>query len=122
LFFLRLRGKLLKQNQEFLRVYRAGKSVAGRYTVLYFLAGRDTTTRVGISVSKKVGNSVVRHRIKRLYKESFRQNYEKIRPGYDLVVVARRKAVSLNFSRCQEDFLTMLARAGLTSSAEQGSG
>jgi ribonuclease P protein component len=74
---LRLRGKLLKKNMEFTRVYRFGQSVAGRYCVLYFLPHEDNNTKVGISVSKKVGNSVVRHRLKRLYKEVFRLNYEK---------------------------------------------
>ncbi len=111
---MRLRGKLLKKNREFLRVYRHGRTVAGRYCVLYFLPHEDNTTRVGISVSKKVGNSVVRHRLKRLYKEVFRLNYGKIRPGFDLVIIVRRRALGLTFSLCQEDLMAVLARAGIT--------
>lgn len=117
---MRLRGKLLKKNREFLQVYRRGRKVAGRYTVLYFIPHEDNTTKVGISVSKKVGNSVVRHRLKRLYKEVFRLNYGKIRPGFALVLVLRRQALSLDFGSCQEDFLALLKRAEIILKEERG--
>lgn len=118
---MRLRGKLIKKNHEFVQVYRQGKVAAGRYCVLYFLLKEDNNTRVGISVSKKVGNSVVRHRMKRLYKEAFHQNYHGIKTGYDLVVIVRKKAFSIGFKECQADFLYTLKKAGVTlTSKEQG--
>ena len=101
-------------------MYRNGKSVSGRYSVLYFLPRRDNTTRVGISVSKKVGNSVTRHRIKRLYKEAFRLNYASIKPGCHLVIVARKRAALLNFALCQADFLAVLGRAGILKPSGRG--
>ena len=62
----------LKKNDDFRLVYRSGKSCANRYLVMYAKPNDLGTSRIGISVSKKVGNSVVRHRIKRLVKESYR--------------------------------------------------
>jgi len=118
---LRLRGKLIKKNSEFVQVYRQGKVATGRYCVLYFLPKEDNNTRVGISVSKKVGNSVLRHRLKRLYKEAFHQNYHGIKPGYDLVAIVRKKAYAIGFKECQADFMNTLKKAGVTlTSKEQG--
>ncbi len=120
---MRLRGKLLKKNREFLRVYQRGRVVAGRYCVLYFLSNEDNNTRVGISVSKKVGNSVVRHRLKRLYKEVFRLNYDSIKEGMDIVVIIRRKAISRDYHQCQSDFMGVLKKAGILHlKKKQGSG
>jgi ribonuclease P protein component len=118
---LRLRGNLIKKNREFVQVYQRGKVATGRYCVLYFLPNQDNNTRVGISVSKKVGNSVVRHRLKRLYKEVFRLNYHGIKPGYDLVVIVRKKAFSIGFEQCQADFMHTLNKAGIIlKNKEQG--
>ena len=66
----------LKKNNEFQRVYRKGTSQANRYLVMYVLENHDRhmENRLGISVSKKVGNSVVRHRVTRLIRESYRLN------------------------------------------------
>ena len=62
----------LKRNSDFQRVYREGKSYANHYLVLYVLQNQTERNRLGISVSKKVGNSVVRHRMARLIRESYR--------------------------------------------------
>ena len=64
----------LKKNQDFQRVYRAADSRANRYLVLYRLENGLSKNRIGISVSKKVGNSVVRHHMCRLIRESYRLN------------------------------------------------
>ena len=62
----------LKKNKDFQIVYRKGKSVANSYLVMYILPNNTDRNRLGISVSKKVGNSVVRHRLTRLIRESYR--------------------------------------------------
>ena len=64
----------LKKNQDFQTVYRGGKSYANKYLVMYVMDSGREDTRIGISASKKVGNSVVRHRFARLVRESFRLN------------------------------------------------
>ena len=84
----------LKKNNEFQRVYRKGTSQANRYLVMYVLENHDRhmENRLGISVSKKVGNSVVRHRLTRLVRESYRLNEERFNRNLDIVVIARPAA------------------------------
>ena len=79
----------LKRNSDFQRVYREGKSYANRYLVLYVLQNQTERNRLGISVSKKVGNSVVRHRMARLIRESYRLQEDMFNSGLDMVVVTR---------------------------------
>lgn len=82
----------IKKNEEFRVVYQSGKSYANKYLVMYVKKNESETGRLGISVSKKVGNSVVRHRITRLIRESYRLNESKFHSGWDMVVVARQNA------------------------------
>ncbi|MSS62964.1 ribonuclease P protein component [Velocimicrobium porci] len=79
----------LKKNQDFQKVYRRGKSYANKYLVMYVLENQLGKNRLGISVSKKVGNSVVRHRLTRLIRESYRLNEIVFKQGLDIVVIAR---------------------------------
>ena len=91
----------IKKNQDFKIIYKKGKSYANKYLVMYVckrslaeneLAKHDKqskTSRIGISVSKKVGNSVVRHRITRLIKESYRLQEARFQCGLDIVIIAR---------------------------------
>lgn len=79
----------LKNSREFGSVYNTKDSVANKYLVMYLRANSLNYNRLGISVSKKVGNSVVRHRITRLIREAYRLNMNYIAEGYDIVFVAR---------------------------------
>ena len=79
----------IKKNDEFKRVYQNGKSYANKYLVMYIHRNDMDKNRLGISVSKKVGNSVVRHRLTRLIRESYRLKEEKFQCGYDIIVIAR---------------------------------
>ncbi len=79
----------LKKNSEFQDVYKSGKSKANRYFVMYVMERESGPNRYGFSVSKKIGNSVVRHRTVRLLRESIRKNDEFLRSGKDIVVIAR---------------------------------
>ncbi len=83
------RYEALKKNRDFKEVYNKGKSYANKYLVMYILENRTDINRVGISVSKKVGNSIVRHRLTRIIRESVRLNCENIVTGYDIVIIAR---------------------------------
>ena len=89
----------LKKNRDFQVVYGQGTSYANRYLVMYVKENHLEKNRIGISVSKKVGNSVVRHRLTRLIRESYRLNEQKFRSGLDIVVVAR---VNAKGRSCQE--------------------
>ncbi len=87
----------LKNTNQFKIVYNNGKSYANRDLVMYLRKNDSDTNRLGISVSKKVGNSVVRHRVTRLIRESYRLNEAKLLQGYDIVVVARANAKGKNY-------------------------
>ena len=87
----------IKKNEDFKMVYQQGKSYANKYLVMYVKKSESETGRLGISVSKKVGNSVVRHRITRLIRESYRLNESKFHSGWDMVVVARQNAKGRNY-------------------------
>jgi ribonuclease P protein component len=87
----------LKKNKDFQTVYRKGNSNANKYLVMYLLENNLNKNRLGISVSKKVGNSIVRHRLARLIRESYRLNEDKFLCGYDIVVIARATAKGKNY-------------------------
>lgn len=79
----------LKKNRDFQNVYRKGKSYANKYLVMYIYRNGTENNRLGISVSKKVGNSVVRHRLTRLIRESYRLQEDRFQNGLDIAVIAR---------------------------------
>ena len=82
----------LKKNRDFQKVYNNGKSLANSYLVMYVMDNGLEKNRLGISVSKKVGNSIVRHRLTRLVRESYRLSEEHFRCGIDIIVIARTSA------------------------------
>ena len=82
----------LKKNKDFQLLYKEGKSCANRYLVLYVRENGMDQNRFGVSVSKKVGNSVVRHRITRLIRESYRLHEDMFNSGLDMAVIARASA------------------------------
>ncbi|MDO4268428.1 MAG: ribonuclease P protein component [Eubacteriales bacterium] len=95
----------IRKNQDFQKVYRAGRSMANRQLVMYVKKTDSPDTRIGISVSKKVGNSVVRHRLTRLVRESFRLNKNILETGLDIVVVARAAAKESDYKTVERAFL-----------------
>ncbi len=95
----------LKNSREFGKVYNHKESFANKNLVMYLRANNLDYSRIGISVSKKVGNSVVRHRITRLIRESYRLNREKLKSGYDIVIVARNNAKGKNYSEISGSFM-----------------
>lgn len=95
----------LKKRKDFQLVYSRGKSYANRYLVMYRMKNHTDKVRLGISVSKKVGNSVVRHRITRLIRESYRLNEEKFDAGYDYVVIARAGTKGISYSDMESALL-----------------
>jgi len=95
----------LKKNRDFQIVYKKGKSYANRYLVMYVLENKTDQNRLGISVSKKVGNSVVRHRVTRLVRESYRLHENIFNSGLDIVVVARNNASSASYADIESALL-----------------
>ena len=98
----------LKKNYDFQNVYKNGKSYANKYLVMYVLENNTNRNRLGISASKKVGNSVVRHRFARLVRESYRLHENIFNSGLDIVVVARKNAASVGYAEIEGALLHLL--------------
>ena len=95
----------LRKNRDFQIVYKNGKSYANRLLVMYVLENDQEKNYIGISVSKKVGNSVVRHRLKRLIHESYRLHEEMFNSGLNIIVIARTTAKGKSFAEIESAFL-----------------
>jgi ribonuclease P protein component len=96
----RRRPARLSRSAEFDRVYRAGRSVANRYLVLYsFPREGGQPARVGLSVGRKVGGAVQRNQVKRLLREACALHSESLPAGHDVVLVARPEAQELAVER-----------------------
>ncbi|CDA28080.1 MULTISPECIES: ribonuclease P protein component [Eubacterium] len=95
----------LKKNRDFQNVYKNGKSKANKYLVMYVLENQLDSNRLGISVSKKVGNSVIRHHLTRLIRESYRLNKEMFNSGLDIVVIARESAKDRKYKEIESALL-----------------
>ncbi|MFC4077229.1 ribonuclease P protein component [Salinithrix halophila] len=121
----------LKRRNDFRRTFRIGTSTANRQFVVY--RGRRAETgpvRIGISVSRKVGNAVVRNRIKRLVKEVTRQWVDRLPPNTDLILIARKPAAEMDYHQVKASLRHLLRKAKLLSKesdtvdkpADKGSG
>ena len=95
----------LKKNHQFQFVYKSGKSYANKYLVMYVKENGLGKNRIGISVSKKVGNSVVRHRVTRLVRESYRLHESIFNSGLDIVIVARSSAATVGYEEVESALL-----------------
>ena len=95
----------LRSNRDFQNVFKSGRSYANKYLVMYVSKNQLDGNRLGISVSKKVGNSVVRHRVKRLIKESYRLQENIFNSGLDIVVIARNNAADFTYQEAESALL-----------------
>lgn len=107
----------LKKNKEFNFVYRRGKAQGAKNMTLVFVKSRYGGVRVGFSVSKKVGNAVVRNRVRRRLKEAYRGLYEGLSGSYSLVFVARDTIARSEFSEICRDMRYLLKKADIFSSS-----
>lgn len=101
----------LKQNREFKRVYEGGRYFAHPLLVLYVLPRTEQSSRLGFSVGKKVGNAVIRNRVRRKLREIARLHAKLPPNGVDLVILGRAKAAEADFSQLLEAFLNVVGRA-----------
>jgi len=95
----------LKKNEQFQFVYKNGKSYANKYLIMYVKKNGLEKNRIGISVSKKVGNSVVRHRVTRLVRESYRLHESIFNSGLDIVIVGRPSAATVGYQEVESALL-----------------
>ena len=103
----------VKENHEFRRIYRKGRSAVSPYLVVYCQKNREGRSRLGVTVSKKLGHAVVRNRVRRRIREIYRLNREKMLPGWDIIVVGRGRSVKGSYEKMNEAYLDCLRRLSL---------
>lgn len=105
--------KSLKKNYRFRFVYNKGKSIANKYLVMYVVKNNSEENYIGISVSKKVGNSVIRSRVTRLIRESYRLNEHKLKIGYSFVIIARNLSCGASYKEIEKALNHLLFKHNL---------
>ena len=104
----------IKKNSQFRFIYNRGKSVSDSNLVLYIVKNnKSNTLRLGITVSKKIGKAIVRNRVKRLIRESYRLNKHKFRYGYDIIFVARGLSRERNYWEIEKSVVNLMKKGGL---------
>ena len=103
----------VKQNGDFRRIYRRGRSAVAGGVVVYCLKNRAGGSRLGVTVSKKLGHAVVRNRVRRRIRELYRLNRDKMRSGWDVIIVGRSRSISGSFQKMTEAYLDCLRRLSL---------
>ncbi|SES14848.1 ribonuclease P protein component [Gracilibacillus ureilyticus] len=104
----------IKKNSEFQKVFKNGASFANRQLVIYYLNKRDQAHyRVGLSVSKKIGNAVVRNQIKRYLRQAFLELNEEIHASYDIIIIARQPVRDCDFHDVKKSVQHLLYKTGL---------
>ena len=103
----------LKRHKEFRFTYRTGRQVGGGSFVLVTARNRKDKVQVGFSVSKKIGNSVMRNRAKRRLKACFSPLLPRVKPGCNLIFIARSAALTAPFLSMQKSMISALQRAGV---------
>lgn len=103
----------VKENSDFRRIYRRGRSAVSGGVVVYCLKNRKGMSRLGVTVSTKLGHAVVRNRVRRRLRELYRLHKAELLPGYDLIVVARVRAVGMPYAKLEKQYLHCLSQLEL---------
>ena len=119
MLFLKKCDKLAK-NKNFQAVYKGGKSISNRLLVLYMLPNHSLARKIGFAAGKRLGNAVVRNRVKRMMREAFRLNREKLPEGHDFILVGRQPVVGVKSQEVMAAFLNLCGRIPRAYSERQG--
>ena len=103
----------LKQNHEFRRLYNKGKSAVSPYFAVYCRQTRRPYSRLGITTGVKLGKAVKRNFVRRRIRELYRTNEDKLLPGFDIVVVARTRAIYGRYVDLERSFLQLMKKLGI---------
>ncbi|WP_301108421.1 ribonuclease P protein component [Sporosarcina sp.] len=103
------KSQRIKKNKEFQTVFKKGKSFANRQFIVYTYKKEDQEEfRIGLSVSKKVGNAVTRNRVKRYIRQAFLEMKDEVRQDLDYVIIARNQAATLDFHTAKKNLQHVL--------------
>ena len=98
----------LRNNMEFKKVYNGGKNYWNRNLVLYVRKNNMINSRVGYSITKKIGNSVVRNKVRRRMKEIYRLKFNNIKEGYDLIFIPKKNIVDISYKELESAMLHIM--------------
>lgn len=104
---------MLKRRSDFQRVYRTGRSWANQYFVLYVFESDILDGKAGFAAGKKLGCAVVRNRVKRLLRESYRKHQAELKPGLALLLVGRKAMVGVKCDVVEKSFVSLGRKAGI---------
>lgn len=103
----------LKLNHEFRRLYSKGKTASSPFLAVYCRKNRLGFSRLGLTTGVKLGKAVCRNRVRRRLREIYRTNEHRLAPGWDIVLVARVKAVYARYDELERSFLTLARKLEL---------
>lgn len=98
----------IRKNMEFKKVYKIGKNYWNRNLVLYVSKNNLDNTRIGFTLTKKIGNAVTRNKVRRKMKEICRLNFNNIKEGYDLIFIAKKSTVNLSYDELEKSIIHIL--------------
>ncbi|SDY34463.1 MULTISPECIES: ribonuclease P protein component [Salimicrobium] len=103
----------IKKNKEFQTVFKKGKSFANRQLVLYYYKKDQPHFRIGLSVSKRIGNAVMRNKVKRYLRQAFQEMEEDLHQEYDYVVIARKPVNTMEYHELKQSLQHVCRRSGV---------
>lgn len=103
----------LRKNAEFKKVYIGGKNFWNRNLILYIKKNKLEESRFGITITKKIGNAVVRNKIRRRVKEIYRLNLYRIKDGYDLILLPKKNVVDISYKELESALIHILKISGM---------
>mgnify|MGYP001130864954 CR=1 FL=1 len=112
----------LRKNEEFKRVYKRGKNYWNRNLVLYVMRNQLNNSRIGFTVTKKIGNSVVRNRVRRRMKEIYRKNFDNIKEEYDIIFIPKKNVVDISYKELESAMFHILKMAHLLKDPGENNG
>ncbi|TQS76350.1 ribonuclease P protein component [Ornithinibacillus gellani] len=108
------KGYRIKDNKEFQLLFKKGKSFANRQLVIYYMKNEELEHfRIGLSVGKKIGNAVTRNQIKRYLRQAFHELEEQIKPGHDIIIIARQPTKDMGFHEMKKSLIHLLSKQKL---------
>jgi ribonuclease P protein component len=104
----------IKKNKDFQKVFQKGKSMANRQFVIYMLDQPDIKDfRIGLSVSKKIGNAVTRNKVKRLIRQVFLEEKDNIAKGKDYIIIARKPSAQMNYHEVKKSLVHLFIKMNI---------
>jgi ribonuclease P protein component len=112
----------LRKNEDFKKVYKYGKNYYNRNLIMYIMKNELEDTRIGFTVSKKIGNSVVRNRVKRRIKEIVRKNLKSIKEGYDIILIPKKNVSEINHKELENAIFHIFKLANVLKNQGENNG